>query len=170
MIRFSRRIATLALASLFVARISAGAAAAPPEKETGKARPTYACVGFDEPIRNGMRVARGRVLPLRGKLQKAEGGFADATVLKAAPQVRVHFLPESGTESDATGQIDVRDYGKGTSFVWDPEAHWKFDLGTLKFEKAGSYRAFLISGDDAEYEVKPGCEVTFQLAGGRGEK
>jgi hypothetical protein len=168
MIRFSRRIAVLALASLIAPALSARGAA--PEKDAGKARATYACVGFDAPIRNGMRVAKGRVLPLRVKLQKAGGGFADATVLKAAPQVRVHFIPEAGAETDATSQLDVRDYGKGTSFVWDPEAHWKFDLGTLKFEKAGSYRAFLISGDEAEYEVKPGCEVTFQLAGERDEK
>ncbi len=164
---FSRRIAAVAVASVLAATLSA---AAPLEKDTAQAKGTYACVGFAEPMRNGMRVAKGRVLPLRAKLQGAAGGFADATVLKAAPQVRVHLVPESGVETDVTSQIDVRDYGKGTAFVWDPEAHWKIDVGTLKFEKAGAYRAFLISGDEAEYEVKPGCEVTFQLAGERGER
>jgi len=156
-------IAGLALGSLLPA---AGALASPPEKDAPKT-PTYHCVGFDEPIRSGMRVAKGRVLPLRAKLQTEEGGFADATTLKSPPQVRVHFVPEGGAETDRTGQIDVRDYGKGTSFVWDAEAHWKFDLGTLKFEQEGKYRAFLIPGDEAEYKVEPTCEVVFILGGGR---
>src|SRR4029077_15522961 len=99
-----------------------GAAGATPEKSKAA---TYRCVGFDEPIRNEMNVAKGRVLPLRAKLAMEGGGFADATVLKAAPKVRVLFKPESGSEVDRTDQIDVRDYGKGTSFVWDAEAHWK---------------------------------------------
>jgi hypothetical protein len=158
------RARTLSL-SLFGAVAAAAMLAAPPEKDAAKAA-VYHCVGFDEPIRNNMHVAKGRVLPLRAKLQ-ADGSYADATVLKAAPQVRVHLVPETGPEVDRTDQIDVRDYGKGTAFVWDAEAHWKFDLGTLKFEKEGKYRAFLIPGDEAEYKVEPGCEVTFLLGGER---
>ena len=103
--------------------LSTGASGATPEKDASKL-PTYRCVGFDEPIRNEMNVAKGRVLPLRAKLAMESGGFADATVLKAAPKVRVLFKPESGPEVDRTDQIDVRDYGKGTSFVWDAEAQW----------------------------------------------
>ena len=146
-----------ALAGFALLGLAARAAAAPPEK------PTYHCVGFDEPIRNDMNVAKGRVLPLRAKLAKDGGGFADESVIKAAPKVRVFLIPESGAEADRTDQIDTRDYGKGTSFVWDAEAHWKFDLGTLKFADSGKYRAVLLSGDDTEYKVDPTCQVTFQL-------
>jgi hypothetical protein len=137
-----------------------------PGKDGPKAAP-YRCVGFDEPIRSGMRVGKGRVLPLRAKLQMETGGFADETAVKAAPQLRVHFVPESGAEVDRTDQIEVRDYGKGTSFVWDAEAHWKFDLGTLKFQQEGKYRAFLVSGDEGAYKVDPTCEVVFVLSGER---
>jgi len=146
-----------ALVGIAVLAFSTSAVAAPPEK------PTYHCVGFDEPIRNDMQVAKGRVLPLRAKLATDSGGFADQTVVKAAPKVRVFFVPESGSEVDRTDQIDVRDYGNGTSFVWDAEAHWKFDLGTLKFADMGKYRAVLLSGDDAAYRVEPTCQVTFVL-------
>jgi len=135
--------------------------AAPPEKPA--AAPTYHCVGFDEPIRNDMNVAKGRVLPLRAKLAKDRGGFADESVIKAAPKVRVFFIPESGSEVERTDQIDTRDYGKGTSFVWDAEAHWKFDLGTLKFTDPGRYRAVLLPGDETEYRVDPTCQVSFVL-------
>jgi hypothetical protein len=141
--------------------LSAIATGAPPEKQAAAAA-TYHCVGFDEPIRNDMQVAKGRVLPLRAKLATDGGGFADQTVIKAAPKVRVFFV-ESGGEVDRTDQIDVRDYGNGTSFVWDAEAHWKFDLGTLKFAEMGKYRAVLLSGDDAAYRVEPTCQVTFVL-------
>lgn len=132
---------------------SAGAFAAPP---------TYHCVGFDEPIHNEMNIPKGRVLPLRGKLAIDGGGFANAETIKAAPKVRVMFVTDKG-EVDRTDQIDVRDYGKGTSFVWDAEAHWKFDLGTLKFAESGKYRAELLSGDEAEYKVDPICSAVFIL-------
>jgi hypothetical protein len=155
--RPARLVRVLAALSLAAAASAAGA-----DKP-----PSYRCLGFDEPIRNDMQVGKGRVLPLRGKLAIAGGGFADAKTLKASPRVRVFYVPESGPEVDRTDQIDLRDYGKGTSFVWDPEAHWKFDLGTLKFEKTGRYKAQMLSGDEAEYHVDPLCEVTFQL---RGEK
>lgn len=154
-----KRIAAVALSGALAA---SAAHAGPPEKNAPKAT-AYRCVGFDEPIRNEMNVAKGRVLPLRAKLAMESGGFADATVLKAAPKVRVLFKPESGPEVDRTDQIDVRDYGKGTSFVWDAEAHWKFDLGTLKFAESGRYRAVLLAGDETEYRVDPTCEVVFLL-------
>lgn len=143
---------------------SAGALGASPGKEAPKAT-AYRCVGFDEPVRNEMNIPRGRVLPLRAKLAMEGGAFADDKVVKAAPKVRVMFLTEKGQEVDRTDQIDVRDYGKGTSFVFDPEAHWKFDLGTLKFQENGRYRAILLSGDEAEYRVEPTCEVLFSLRG-----
>ncbi|HEX7252639.1 MAG TPA: hypothetical protein VF376_07145 [Thermoanaerobaculia bacterium] len=149
------------LAGMALLALSTGAFAAPPEK--GSKTPTYACVGFDEPIRNDMQVAKGRVLPLRAKLAMEGGAFADMNVVKAPPKVRVFFVPESGAEVDRTDQIDVRDYGKGTSFVWDAEAHWKFDLGTLKFTDMGKYRAVLLPGDEAEYKVDPTCQVSFAL-------
>jgi hypothetical protein len=134
-----------------------GASGAPAEKAR-----TYQCVGFDEPIRNEMNIPKGRVLPLRGKLAIEGGGFADQQTIKAAPKVRVMFVTDKG-EVDRTDQIDVRDYGKGTSFVWDAEAHWKFDLGTLKFAESGKYRAELLSGDEAEYKVDPICSAVFVL-------
>ncbi|HEY6928346.1 MAG TPA: hypothetical protein VJA66_01600 [Thermoanaerobaculia bacterium] len=149
------------LAGMAVLVLSTSAFAAPPEK--GSKTPTYACVGFDEPIRNDMQVAKGRVLPLRAKLAMEDGKFADMSVVKSPPKVRVFFVPDSGAEVDRTDQIDVRDYGKGTSFVWDAEAHWKFDLGTLKFADSGKYRAVLLPGDEAEYKVDPTCQVTFVL-------
>jgi len=155
------------LAGLLSIAALAFAAAAPAAESKP---PVYKCIGFAEPMRDDMNIAKGRVLPLRGKLEMASGGFADGTTLKAAPKVRVFFLPESGPEVDRTDQIDTRDYGKGTSFVYDPEAHWKFDLGTLKFEKPGRYKAQMLSGDEAEYRIDPICQVTFQLRGERGEK
>jgi hypothetical protein len=151
----------VALGGVATLALSTGAFGATPEKEESKAS-TYHCVGFDEPIRNEMNVPRGRVLPLRAKLAMEDGSFANQQILKAPPKVRVTFLSDKG-EVDRTDQIDVRDYGKGTSFVWDAEAHWKFDLGTLKFAESGRYRAVLLSGDETEYKVEPGCEVTFQL-------
>jgi len=155
----SKQMAALAFSGALI--WSSGALGAPPEKESKT--PTYPCVGFDEPIRNDMNVAKGRVLPLRAKLAMEGGKFADMSVVKSPPKVRVFFVPESGPEVDRTDQIDVRDYGKGTSFVWDAEAHWKFDLGTLKFADTGKYRAVLLSGDEAEYRVDPTCQVTFLL-------
>jgi hypothetical protein len=154
-------------AVLFGAALAVGQALGQqPGKDAPKAA-AYRCVGFDEPIKSGMRVGKGRVLPLRAKLQTENGGFADEAAVKAAPQLRVHFVPETGAEVDRTDQIEVRDYGKGTSFVWDAEAHWKFDLGTLKFQQEGKYRAFLVSGDEAAYKVDPTCEVVFVLSGER---
>ena len=128
-----------------VLALSAAASGAPPEQGSSKV-PTYPCVGFDEPIRNDMNVAKGRVLPLRAKLAMEGGKFADMSVVKSPPKVRVFLVPDSGAEVDRTDQIDVRDYGKGTSFVWDAEAHWKFDLGTLKFADTGKYRVVLALG------------------------
>jgi hypothetical protein len=154
-----RRIAALVGAGALF--FSAGGSGATPENEGSKA-PIYHCVGFDEPIRNEMNVPRGRVLPLRAKLAMEGGAFANQQILKAPPKVRATLLTDKG-EVDRTDQIDVRDYGKGTSFVWDAEAHWKFDLGTLKFAEPGRYRAVLLSGDETEYKVEPTCEVVFLL-------
>ena len=73
-----------ALAGVAVLGLSVSAAGAPPASPAAAAT-TYHCVGFDEPIRNDMQVAKGRVLPLRAKLATDSGGFADQTVVKAAP-------------------------------------------------------------------------------------
>src|SRR5215470_527020 len=89
-----------ALAGITTLSLSFAAVGAPPEK--GSKTPTYACVGFDEPIRNDMNVAKGRVLPLRGKLAMEGGGFADMNVVKAPPRVRVFYIPDSGAEVDRT--------------------------------------------------------------------
>ena len=132
--------------------------------EKSKAPAIYRCVGFDEPVnRSPIQVNKGRVLPLRAKLAGENETYADDSVLKAHPIVRVTFQPESGKEVDRTDEIDVRDYGVGKSFVFDKEAHWKLDLGTLKFKEAGKYKAVLLSGDEAEYKVEPGCTVVFNL-------
>jgi len=134
-------------------------AAAPPT-------PTYQCRGFDEPLHDGMNIPRGRVLPLRGKLVAADGSFADQKVVKTPPAVSFKFQPESGPEVDKTSTVEVRDYGKGNHFVWDDEAHWKFDLGTKSLENAGKYQVRMVSGDEAEYKVDPACTLTFNLKGG----
>jgi hypothetical protein len=128
--------------------------------------PTYRCQGFDEPLHDGMNIPQGRVLPLRGKLVAADGSFADQRALKTPPAVSLKFQPASGPEVDKTATIEVRDYGKGNRFVWDDEAHWKFDLGTKSLESSGKYSVRLVSGDEAEYKVDPACALTFNLKGG----
>ncbi len=155
MIGFSARVGIGCVVAGFLAS-SAMRAASP-------APPTYRCQGFDEPIRQDMQIAKGRVLPLRGKLLLPGGTFGDQTTIKAPPALTLKFLPESGPEVDKTAGIEVRDYGKGNRFVWDDEAHWKFDLGSKSLEDDGKYRATLISGDEAEYRVDPSCSVTFNL-------
>jgi len=129
------------------------------------APPTYRCQGFDEPIRDDMMIGKGRVLPLRAKLVLPDGTFADQSTVKTPPAISFQFLPEGGAAVDKTGGMEVRDYGKGNHFVWDDEAHWKFDLGTGNLADLGKYRASLVSGDEAEYKVDPGCAVTFTLKG-----
>ena len=150
-----------ALGLLFCA-FSVGALAETPAPPT----PTYRCQGFDEPLHDGMNIPRGRVLPLRGKLVAADGSFADQKVVKTPPAVSFKFQPESGPEVDKTSTVEVRDYGKGNHFVWDDEAHWKFDLCTKSLEDAGQYQVRLVSGDEAEYKVDPSCALTFNLRGG----
>jgi hypothetical protein len=130
------------------------------------APPTYRCQGFDEPLHDGMNVPRGRVLPLRAKLVLPDGSFGDRNTIQTPPAVSFKFQPESGAEVDKTGTIEVRDYGKGNRFVWDDEAHWKFDLGTKSLENPGKYQVRLVSGNDAEYKVDPSCSLTFTLRGG----
>ena len=124
---------------------------------------TYACQGFDEPIRNDMPIAKGRVLPLRAKLVLPDGSFGDHTNVKSPPAITLKYQPDAGPEVDKTAGIEVRDYGKGNHFVWDDEAHWKFDLGTKSLQDDGKYHVTLVSGDEAEYRVDPTCSVNFNL-------
>lgn len=125
---------------------------------------TYRCDGFDEPLkRNNIHIDRGRVLPLRGKLVLPDGKFGDNTVLKTAPMISLVYQPEGKPEVDKTGGLEVRDYGKGKFFVWDAEAHWKFDLGTGNLPDNGKYTVKLLSGDASEYRVEPVCSLTFIL-------
>jgi len=162
-------LSTLAL-SLFSVSLQAaqGRDEKKPDPAKGKAPTVYHCVGFDEPLNKGpMQVGKGRVLPLRAKLADDNGGFGDDTTVKAHPMVRVAYQPESGAEVDKTDEIDLRDYGVGRSFVFDKEAHWKFDLGTLKFKQEGTYKVTVLSGDEAEYKVDPTCELVFHLHGGQ---
>jgi hypothetical protein len=63
--------------------------------------------------------------------------------------------------------MEVRDYGKGNHFVWDQEAHWKFDLGTGNLPDDGKYTVTVLSGDAKEYRVDPPCKLTFKLRGGK---
>jgi hypothetical protein len=153
-------------------RVSAGLALAvvlsAPARCEDKAAPTYRCQGFDEPMhRENIRISRGRVLPLRAKLVLPNGAFGDATTLKTAPKISLQFLPESGPPVDKSNGIEVRDYGKGNSFVFDQEAHWKFDLGTGNQPENGRYKVSLISGDESEYRVDPACVLVFLLDGGK---
>jgi hypothetical protein len=140
-------------------------AASTPARGAGKAPPVYACQGFDEPMsRPNIHIGRGRVLPLRGKLVLPDGTFGDASVLKAAPRISLKYRPESGPEVDKTAGLEVRDYGKGNRFVFDREAHWKFDLGTGNLKEDGTYAVSLLSGDEKEYKVDPVCSLVFLLA------
>ena len=129
--------------------------------------PTYQCRGFDEPMhRSPVQIGRGRVLPLRAKLALPDGTFGDDDTLTKAPILALKYQPESGPEVDKSGTIEVRDYGRGRSFVFDKEAHWKFDLGTGNLPDNGKYTATLLSGDEKEYRVDPACTVIFNLHGG----
>ena len=148
----------LALSGLFAALAWAvGAAAETP------APPTYRCQGFAEPLHDGMNVPQGRVLPVRAQLVLPDGAFGDQKTVKTPPAMILKYQPESGPEVDKTAGIEVRDYGKGNHFVWDDEAHWKFDLGTKSLADLGKYQVRLVSGDEAEYKVDPGCSLTFTL-------
>ena len=155
---------SLALAALLSLAV---AAFAPPGVFAEEAAPAkYKCDGFDEPLkRNNIHIGRGRVLPLRGKLVGPDGKFGDATVLKTPPVVTLTYQPEGKPEVDKSGVLEVRDYGKGRSFVWDPEAHWKFDLGTKSLPDDGQYTVTLSSGDPKEYQVDPVCSLVFRLGG-----
>ena len=155
------RVVSSALCLLFLR----AAAPAPARAEDA---PTYRCQGFDEPMnRDNIRIGRGRVLPLRAKLILPDGSFGDATKVKTPPILTLKYKPESGPEVDKSGGMEVRDYGKGNHFVWDAEAHWKFDLGTGNLPDDGHYVAALASGDEKEYRVDPACALNFQLQGGK---
>lgn len=161
--RFRIRLAYIALALLMLAPL--GSAPAGAEE---KAAPTYRCQGFGEPMhRDNIRITRGRVLPLRAKLVLPDGKFADNGAFETAPTISLQFVPESGPEVDKTAGLEVRDYGKGSSFVFDQEAHWKFDLGTGNLPDDGKYNVSLVSGDESEYRVDPRCTLVFLLTGGK---
>ena len=156
------------LTSFAIALLVLGSAGGAPALAEDKTPPTYRCQGFDEPMhRDNIRISRGRVLPLRAKLALPDGTFGDASTLKNAPKISLKYAPESGPEVDKSGGLEVRDYGKGNSFVFDQEAHWKFDLGTGNLPDDGRYKVSLISGDESEYRVDPGCALVFLLGGGK---
>ena len=141
--------------------------AAPPARAEDPA--VYRCQGFDEPMnRSPINIGRGRVLPLRAKLLLPDGTFGDQSTVKTAPTLTLKYQPERGAEVDKTAGIEVRDYGKGNHFVWDDEAHWKFDLGTGNLPDDGKYVVTLLSGDEKEYKVDPACSLIFMLRGGGG--
>ena len=156
---------------LFAISMGALAALAAPASAPAqeKAPPTYPCRGFDEPMhRSPQQISRGRVLPLRGKLVLPAGGFCDRNTVKTPPALTLKFRPAGGAEVDKTSGMEVRDYGKGNSFVWDDEAHWKFDLGTGNLPDDGEYVASMVSGDEKEYRLDPPCTIVFNLHGGGG--
>lgn len=109
------------------------------------------------------------MLPLRAKLALPDGTFGDSKTLPAPPALTLKFKPEGGPEVDKTSGMEVRDYGKGDRFVWDDEAHWKFDLGTGNLPDDGRYVATLVSGDEKAYRVDPQCSIVFNLHGGKGD-
>ena len=142
-----------------------GLALAPtaPARAAEKAPAVYACQGFAEPMhRENIQIGRGRVLPLRARLARPDGTFGED--LKSAPKISLKYRPESGPEVDKTSGLEVRDYGKGDRFAFDKEAHWKFDLGTGNLKDDGKYVVSLLSGDEKEYRVDPGCSLAFLLA------
>lgn len=153
------RLAICGLSAVLLGFVSAA-----PAFGQDKAPPTYQCQGFDEPMnRQNIQIPRGRVLPLRGKLALPDGTFGDASTLKAPPAISLKYQPESGPEVDKTEGLEVRDYGKGNRFVFDTEAHWKFDLGTSNLADDGKYVVALSSGDPKEYTVDPPCTLVFLL-------
>lgn len=136
---------------------------ATPAGAAEKSPVVYACQGFAEPMhRENIQIGRGRVLPLRARLALPDGTFGED--LKSAPKIALKYRPESGPEVDKTAGLEVRDYGKGNRFVFDKEAHWKFDLGTGNLKEDGRYVVSLLSGDEKEYRVDPGCSLSFLLA------
>jgi hypothetical protein len=157
----------LSLARLAVHGLCAvllGIGAAEPAAGQEKTPPTYRCQGFDEPMhRPNIQIPKGRVLPLRAKLVLPDGTFGDASTLKAPPAISLKYQPESGPEVDKTEGLEVRDYGKGNRFVFDAEAHWKFDLGTSNLTEDGKYAVTLSTGDPKEYTVDPPCTLVFFL-------
>ncbi|MDQ2871094.1 MAG: hypothetical protein M3S32_10145 [Acidobacteriota bacterium] len=159
--RFFGGASVLVAAALF-------AIVAPAPARAADAIAVYACQGFDEPMnRPNIQIGRGRVLPLRAKLVRPDGTFADETVVKSPPTLSLKFQPENGPEVDKTAGMEVRDYGKGNRFVWDQEAHWKFDLGTGNLPDDGKYTVTVLSGDAKEYRVDPACKLTFRLQEGK---
>jgi hypothetical protein len=151
--------------------ILAAAGAAPLFSAPARAAdpPTYQCVGFAEPMnRSPQRIPRGRVLPLMAKLKLPDGTFANAKTLSSPPALTLKYKPAGAPEVDKTSGMEVRDYGKGDRFVWDDEAHWKFDLGTGNQPEDGEYVATLVSGDEKAYKVDPQCSIVFNLQGGGG--
>lgn len=132
------------------------------------AAPVYACQGFDEPMnRPDIQIGRGRVLPLRAKLVRPDGTFVEESAIKSTPTLSLKYKPENGPEVDKTNGMEVRDYGKGNHFVWDQEAHWKFDLGTGNLPDDGAYVVSVLPGDEKEYRVDPTCKLTFHLHAGK---
>jgi hypothetical protein len=126
--------------------------------------PVYQCEGFAEPMNHPhLHIGRGRVLPLRAKLTAEDGTFGDATTLQASPIITLKYQPQGKPAVDKTSGLEVRDYGKGNSFVWDQEAHWKFDLGTGNLPDDGKYVVTMSSGDETEYRVDPPCTLEFEL-------
>lgn len=153
-----RRVGTPGLCTLLLA-LACIAPAAGQEKTP----PTYRCEGFGEPMhRQNIQIPKGRVLPLMGKLVLPDGSYGTAATLKAPPAISLKYLPESGTEVART-DLEVRDFGKGDRFVWDAEAHWKFDLGTSNLTDDGKYLVTLSTGDPKEYVVDPPCTLVFIL-------
>jgi hypothetical protein len=161
------RLTALSFAGLAALATTSGRSAL----QAQQAPPTYPCRGFDEPMhRSPQQISRGRVLPLRGKFVLPGGGFCDRNTVKTPPALTLKFHPAGGAEVDKTAGMEVRDYGKGNSFVWDDEAHWKFDLGTGNLPDDGEYVASMVSGDEKEYHVDPPCTITFNLHGGGGNE
>ena len=164
MTRFRRRLSQLILPALvlFACVLPARVVRA------ADSVPVFACQGFDEPMnRQNIEIGRGRVLPLRAKLVRPNGSFAEESAVKTTPTLVLKYQPESGREVDKTAGMEVRDYGKGNHFVWDQEAHWKFDLGTGNLPDDGNYAVTVLSGDAKEYRVDPTCKLTFKLRGGK---
>src|SRR5262249_7975340 len=146
--------------SLAILLFASGALWASARSAAGEDVRTFRCQGFDEPLnRSPLQIGRGRVLPLRAKLILPDGSFGDENTIKTAPMVTLKYQPESGPEVDKTSKIEVRDFGKGNHFVWDDEAHWEFDLGTLSLPDDGKYVVTLVTGDEKEYRVDPTCRV-----------
>jgi len=126
--------------------------------------PQLACEGFEPPMDTYPVTAKGdRALPLKAQLFDAEGYLMTNTDIAAAPVLQVVYDSGNGEEP-----IDVTDdalpAGQGTDgnlFVFTDDLKWQYNLKAKNYSAIGTYTINMVSGDDSEYVMDPGCVTSF---------